>query len=494
MAETIICPKCKSRIPLDKALTAQIEDDLRRHFEADAKKREQEANERYEQRLAAELSKLEKQSQKKAGEAAAEMVKLQRQIAEAQDREKAAEKRFERRLATEVAKLERQARKQAEQEMASQLAELEKQVAEAQHREKAAQASYEQRLATEISKIEEQAKKKAEEAAADDLAKLRKQLRQKDQQLVDIRKQEQELQEFQSQLEAREEAIDSEVARKTDRERRKIQREIAEKAAKEYDAREREHAKERSDFKRTIAELNRKLEQTQLELDQASERERGTAAEKKLEDELRKNFPYDQIEPVRKGKKGADVIQRVCTQSGQLCGTIVWESKKAETWSKGWLSKLRSDQRREKAELAVLVSKTLPKDVSHFACIEGIWVTGSSLVVGVAMALRTNLIQVAMAKSLAAGKNVEIKEMLYDYVTGTEFKQRVEAIIEAFRTMQDDLQREKRATERNWANRENQIDLVIKNIAGMYGDIQGMGATLPKIRRLELLPAPQGES
>jgi hypothetical protein len=192
---------------------------------------------------------------------------------------------------------------------------------------------------------------------------------------------------------------------------------------------------------------------------------------------------------VAKGIKGADVVQRVNTSSGQSCGTIIWESKNTKTWSDSWIPKLKDDQRALKAEIAVLASMVLPKGISHFANVDGVWVTDFSTVIGVASALRTNLAQVSMARLAAEGKSSKM-EVLYAYLSGTEFKQRVEAIVESFVAMNEDLDREKRAMETAWSKREKQIQRVIHSVAGMYGDMQGIiGATLPKIEYLEL-PAP----
>jgi len=60
-----------------------------------------------------------------------------------------------------------------------------------------------------------------------------------------------------------------------------------------------------------------------------------------------------------------------------------------------------------------------------------------------------------------------------------EFRQRVEAVVEAFTPMRHDLDQERRAAERQCARRSRQIDAVTFNVSGMYGDPQG------------LVPAPQ---
>jgi hypothetical protein len=170
---------------------------------------------------------------------------------------------------------------------------------------------------------------------------------------------------------------------------------------------------------------------------------------------------------------GADVIQKVFNKSGQFCGTIVWESKRTKVWSEGWLQKLKDDQRALKAEIAILVSEVLPKDINGFSQRSGIWISSFSSAIAVAQILRTQLIQLANARTAAVGKN-EKMEALYGYLTSTEFRQRVEAIAEAFIQMESDLSEEKRVAEKRWAKRQKEIDRVFSNTAGMYGDLQGL--------------------
>jgi hypothetical protein len=197
---------------------------------------------------------------------------------------------------------------------------------------------------------------------------------------------------------------------------------------------------------------------------------------------LRSAFPMDHIEPVPKGVNGADVIHKVLTRSGRLCGTIVWESKRTKAWSDGWLQKLKEDQRKLTAEIAVLVSEALPKDCDNFSNVGGIWVSNAQCVIGLAVALRMQLLHVASARAAAAGAKQK-SEVLYEYVSSTEFRHRVESIVEAFVAMEAGLQEEKRATQRQWAKREKQIEQVILNTAGMYGELQAL-AGLPDLPAL----------
>jgi hypothetical protein len=206
--------------------------------------------------------------------------------------------------------------------------------------------------------------------------------------------------------------------------------------------------------------------------------------ELELESLIRAAFPLDQVEPVPKGVTGADVIQRVINRSGHCCGTIVWELKRTKAWSDGWIQKLKDDQRAIRADVAIIVSEVLPKDCSNFTQINGIWVTSPACSINLALALRMNLVDVAVTKLAAVGKN-EKMEFIYQYISGPEFRQRVESIVEAFNEMQSDLQEERRIAERRWAKREKQLRRVIYGTSGMYGDFQGLiGSSLQAIAAL----------
>ena len=188
---------------------------------------------------------------------------------------------------------------------------------------------------------------------------------------------------------------------------------------------------------------------------------------------MRAKFPLDSIEPVPKGEYGGDVLHRVIGPLGQSCGTILWESKRTKSWSDGWLVKLREDQRAAKAEIAVIVSQTLPKGVETFELIDGVWVTHPRAAIPVAVTLRHTLIEIASARQASEGQQTKM-EMVYQYLTGPRFRQRVQAIVEAFSSMQEDLDKEKKAITKQWAKREEQIDRVMQATVGMYGDLQGI--------------------
>ncbi len=237
----------------------------------------------------------------------------------------------------------------------------------------------------------------------------------------------------------------------------------------------------------TIASMQQKIEELKQKAEQGSQQLQGEVQELELENLLRAKFPFDSIEPVPKGEFGGDVLQRVVSQTGQQCGTILWESKRTRNWSDGWLVKLREDQRTAKAEISVLVSQVLPKGVEAFDVVDGVWVTSPRAALPVATVLRHTLLQVGMARQVSEGQQTKT-EMIYQYLTGPRFRHRVEAMVEAFSTMQEDLDKERKAIMKQWAKREEQIERVMGATVGMYGDLQGIaGKSLQEIEGLDLL-------
>jgi hypothetical protein len=236
----------------------------------------------------------------------------------------------------------------------------------------------------------------------------------------------------------------------------------------------------------TIVSMQRTIEELKQKAERGSQQLQGEVQELELEALLRAKFPFDGIEPVPKGEFGGDVVQVVRSQSGQPGGTILWEMKRTRNWSDAWLPKLREDQRAAKAELAILVSSVLPKGVETFDVIDGVWVAHPRCVLPVSAILRNTLLQVALARQVSAGQQSKT-ELVYQYLTGPRFRQRVEAIVEAFSAMKDDLDKERKVIMKQWAKREEQIERVMGGTVGMYGDLQGIaGKSLQEIEGLEL--------
>lgn len=335
------------------------------------------------------------------------------------------------------------------------------------------------RLSLERARLLEEAKKKVSEEKDLELRDLREENLLKEKKLEEARSQELELRKKARELEEAKKNLDLEMARKLDSERDRIRQATIELFSEEHRLKDLEKDKRIADMLNKIDELKRKGEQGSMQT-------QGEVLELDLELLLKEKFPLDVIEPVAKGIRGADIVQKVYTRAGHYCGSIAWESKRTKAWNDEWITKLKDDQREVKAEAAVIVTEALPKGVAAFAHIEGVWVTGVPLAGALAEAIRLGLTQVAQSRLSAVGKN-EKMEAIYEYLSGAGFRQRVEAIIESFRSMKEDLDSEKRSVMKAWAKREKQIERVMANTSGMYGDMQGIiGSTLPEIKLLEL--------
>ncbi|MEI6071211.1 MAG: DUF2130 domain-containing protein [Verrucomicrobiae bacterium] len=241
-----------------------------------------------------------------------------------------------------------------------------------------------------------------------------------------------------------------------------------------------------SEAEQTIASMQKQIEDLKRRAEQGSQQLQGEVQELELETLLKAKFPHDTIEPVAKGEHGGDILQRVISPLGQQSGTILWESKRTKNWSDGWLAKLRDDQRTAKAEIAVIISQVLPKGIETFGLVEGVWVATPQAALPVAVTMRYTLMEIATARQASEGQQTKM-ELVYQYLTGPRFRQRVQAIVEAFSSMKEDLDKEKKAITKQWAKRDEQIERVMQSTVGMYGDLQGIaGSTIQEIEGLEL--------
>jgi hypothetical protein len=249
---------------------------------------------------------------------------------------------------------------------------------------------------------------------------------------------------------------------------------------------QRELEKQRDDARQVAEDLRRKMEQ-------GSQQTQGEVLELILERELANRFGTDRIEPISKGVFGADVVQHVLSSDGRTCGSITWETKNAQNWNPKWLEKLRTDMIANKSEFGILVSTVLPDGVDHFGVIDGLWVCDLKVWPLLATTLRQQLIALTFARLSSEGRDRKM-EILYRYLTGPEFRERVNAILRTFVGMKEQLEREKRALIKQWSAREKQIETVIDGMSGMYGDLQGIigSASLPEIASLKIDEADEG--
>lgn len=338
--------------------------------------------------------------------------------------------------------------------------------------------SVEEGVKAERTKLEEELKEKATKAAALEVQDLKNQVLEKDEKLKKAEQTELELRKRERALEERSKTLDLEAERKLDEEKKKIEEDVAKRVIEQHRLKDAERDKIIGDLKKQLEDAHRKAEQGSQQL-------QGESKELDLEKSLKESFPFDEIMPVPKGIRGADVIQRVKTRSGNICGTILWEFKQTKSWSDGWVSKLKDDQREAKADIAAIATEVLPKDITNFGNRGDMWITKSEFVFGLATLLRDTLIKVATTKLMSAGKDEKL-EFLFRYLTGSEFKQKVEAVADAFVVMKTDLEKEKRAAIARWAKQEKHLEKAIGSIAGMHGDLRGLiGSSMEAIQLLE---------
>jgi hypothetical protein len=300
----------------------------------------------------------------------------------------------------------------------------------------------------------------------------------KERRLAEAQAQEIKLRGRQRELEDKERALELELGRRLDEARLKLHEQFAREFEDRTRLKESEHHEQIAMLRRQIDELKRKAEQ-------GSQQVQGEVLEIEMEELLRAEFPFDAVEPVAKGTRGGDILQTVKTQSGRECGRILWEFKRTKQFSESWIDKLRDDQREARADIAVLVSETLPRGLHHFREIRGVWVTDVPSALSLALALRVILIQVANERRTQEGKSGKMEE-IYRYLTGPEFRNRVTAIVEAFSLMKNELEAEKRAMQKIWAKRERQIQRVLDNTVCLHGDLEAIaGNALPAIKVLD---------
>jgi hypothetical protein len=343
-------------------------------------------------------------------------------------------------------------------------------------RERELKRAFERQRDEEVQRVWKEAAAIAERQLADELSALREQNAEQQTRIAEAREIELVLRKRERDLDRRQQDLEVTVARQMDEERHRI---IAATQARLADAQRLKDVEK----ERQLTDMRRQIEDLKRKADQGSQQLQGEAGEEELDSLLRSAFPTDEITGIGQGLRGADIHQVVVDARGRRCGGILWECKNARNWSDSWLAKLKQDQRALHADVAVLVSATLPKGCSRFTLTDGVLITDFACATALAAVLRQNLLQLAQARTAVLHKEERL-ELLYRYLSGIGFRQRVEAVVEAFTVMRQELEQERRAAERQWARRARQIETVTFSIAGMYGDLQGL-VPLPPIALLE---------
>jgi hypothetical protein len=335
-------------------------------------------------------------------------------------------------------------------------------------------------LDVERAKLRDAALREAAEQSALAMKDLQAQLESQQKRLAEAQGAELELRIKQRELAEAKDAMELNMARKLDEERQRISEEARVKAA------EAEQLKI-ADKDNKIRDLQEQIGALQKRAEQGSMQSQGETLEIALENTLRTAFPFDEIIEVKKGQRGADIIHRVRTNTGVDCGTILWEAKRAANWSADWPTKLKDDQREAKADLAVIVTTCPPAGLRGIGQVDGIWACETPFAIAIATALRQGLVATANLR-LQQTNSADKMAMLYEHLCSVPFRQNIEAIVESFKGLKDQLDAEKRAFAKQWKEREFQLEKAITHTAALYGGIQGIAGreALPEIRSLAL--------
>ena len=326
--------------------------------------------------------------------------------------------------------------------------------------------------------IETSAKKKAGEELSARLKMMEEDARIKTQQLQELQKKELELLRDKAALEEKEKNFEMEHEKRFLEKRKEIEENTIKGQQELFDLKAKEFKLQMDQQQKLIEELKRKNEQGSMQL-------QGESQEILLEEILKEHFPFDVIEEVGKGVEGADCIQTVRNGSGTDCGRIIYESKRTKGWSNAWVDKLKADKRNKGADVAILVTQTFPKDMDRFGERDGIWICNFKEAGSVAMLMRSSIIKIYDIQKAQEGKGDKM-QMLYDFLTGNEFRGQVEAIVEGFMSMKQSIAKERIQMEKIWKEREKQIEKVLISTSGMYGSVKGIaGASVGNIPLLE---------
>jgi hypothetical protein len=335
------------------------------------------------------------------------------------------------------------------------------------------------RLADQKVELLKEATEKASQESELKVKRLNDELEEKSKKVIELQSSEVELRKKQRELEEMKSSLELEATKKIEEERVKIAEDIREKSEAEHRLKLREKDEHMKAMKRQIDELKRKSEVS-------SQERQGEALEGELFEVLEGTFPVDEIEEIKKGERGADILQTVKNSALKTCGLMLWESKNTKEFQKKWITKLKKDQQDKGASVAILLSTKLPKEISGFGYFEGVWITDYKSALGLATALRQGIVEVARQKVVTDSRS-SIRDVVYEFVTGKEFAQQMTAVVNAYKGMQDDLEAEKRAMTRIWKKREKQISTVLENVTGIYGSVEGILSAEKAIKPIEVL-------
>ncbi len=462
MQANIKCPNCAHEFELSDTIKAGVQKELRAQMKEWQDTREKELQQQSKQQLQEEVLKANQETQQK-------LMK-----------------------AEEDAKLKAEQLKQAEQKEMTLLQEK----AILEEKQQQAAIEMERKMLEQKKAIEEKVIKNQEELFLLRSKESQEQIAQKEQYILELKQQHEadatlrkeqqnKLHEMELHLvkerqamEEQKQAQQFELEKQLLEKKKEIEIAAQAKMIEENEALKKEHQIQNEQQTKLIEELKRKAEQGSMQL-------QGESQEILLEELLQEQFPFDLIEPVAKGVRGADCMQIIRNNFGQDCGSIIYESKKTKTWLNEWVEKLKADMRTSGADVAILVTQVFPKDITRFAEKDGIWICNFSEVAGVASIIRQSVLKIHQVQKNQENKG-EKMQMLYNYLTGNEFRGQIEAILEGFMSIKNGITKERVQMEKIWKEREKQLEKVLLNTSGLYGSVKGIaGASVANIPLLE---------
>lgn len=303
--------------------------------------------------------------------------------------------------------------------------------------------------------------------------------------LKEARKKELDFLQKEQQLKHKEAELEITLQKKLQEERNLLSGQIRAQEQEKNALKESAHLLKLKELEIQLDEQRKLADEMKRRAEQSSMQRQGEVQELLLEEILRENFPFDTIEEVGKGVEGADCIQVIRNSTGRECGRIIYESKRTKGWNNSWIDKLKSDKRNRGADIAILVTQVFPKDMARFGERDGIWICSFTEVNSVSYLLRDGILKIFDAQKKEENKG-EKMQMLYDYLTGLEFKGQVEAIAEGFLAMRNSIAKERIQMEKMWKEREKQLEKVLINTSGLYGSVKGIaGASVVDIPLLD---------
>jgi hypothetical protein len=295
--------------------------------------------------------------------------------------------------------------------------------------------------------------------------------------LKEARKKEMEFLQKEQALLSKEQELELQLQKMLLQERSKLSEIIRKEEAEKISLKETEYQLKNKELEEKLDAQKKLVDEMKRKSEQGSMQSQGEAQELLLEDLLRNTFPYDRIEEVGKGVRGADCIQVICNQFGQECGKIIYESKRTKDFGGDWIEKLKADMRSQGADVAVIVTQAMPKEMDRFGQKDGVWVCSFAEVKALAYVLRDGLLKVAIATQSKENKGDKMN-LLYNYLTSNEFGEQWKAIREGFMSMKISIQKERDAMEKLWKSREKQLEKVLLNAAHIRGSIEGISGNI----------------